>query len=167
MRRLLWLLIFLGCEAPDQELRSLGWVERIEMGGLILDAKLDTGADNCSIHATDIQYFKKKKRKWVRFHVSNRHGEGRRFERRVVRHAKIKKKDGGLQKRPVVRMNLCLADIIEAVECNLVDRSHFVYPALIGRNSLAGNFSINPAKTYTEDPDCLLPVRSAFEANTL
>ena len=135
----------------------LGWAEQlvIRPPNLVLDAKLDTGADHCSVHAREIENFKKEGLPWVRFEVSNRYGGKATLEREVVRTAKVKTKDGGTQKRPVVRLGICLGDTFEMIECNLVDRSHFVYPALIGRDSLAGNVAINPSATFTKAPNCL------------
>lgn len=160
---LLPLLLLSACsnisadEPVEEKLPELGWVEQVVIRppNLVLDAKLDTGADNCSIHAEEIKTFKKDKLPWVRFKVSNRYGGSSKLEREIVRTAKVKTKNGGSQVRPVVKLGICLGDTFEVVECNLVDRSHFIYPALIGRSSLAGNILVNPGKTYTKAPDCL------------
>jgi hypothetical protein len=165
---LLMLALFslLGCaeyvSADTTQLKQLGWLEQVRVypAGLIFHAKLDTGADSCSVHAEKVRLFEKKKGKkksasqWVKFEMTNRYGKRKKFERRVIRTAKVKKKDGGFQVRPVVRLGLCLGDLYESVECSLVDRSHFAYPVLIGRNLLAGGVAVNSSETYTTDPKC-------------
>lgn len=176
MRRLLFLTLLLkrtlallalsacfGCtsavtaEAPP--LTVFGWLEQVKIypSDILLHAKLDTGADNCSIHAEQIQEFTKDGESWVRFYISNRYGAKRRLQRQVVRTARIKKKLGGSQRRPVVRMSICLGDRLERVECNLVDRSNFQYPVLIGRNFLAGAALVNSSETYLSTPACDYP----------
>ena len=147
-------------ELVDKEVERLpefGWAEQVVIRppNLVLDAKLDTGADHCSVHAKKIKKFKKDGVPWVKFEVSNRYGGKAKLEEEIVRIAKVKTKSGGFQERPVVRLGVCLGDIYEMIECNLVDRSHFVYPALIGRDSLAGSVMVNPSRTYTKAPNCL------------
>lgn len=145
------------------ELLTVGWLEQIMVSppGIILHAKLDTGADNCSIHADNITAFTEagvdgKKKKLVTFTVENRYGERKALTREIIRTAKIKTKDGGFQRRPVVRLDICIADYFQSTECNLVDRSHFAYPVLIGRNFLAGNLLVHSADTYMTRPGCNL-----------
>lgn len=133
-----------------------GWLEQVKISppGLLLHAKLDTGADNCSLHAENIVSFKRDGQKWVRFEVSSRYGEQATIKRRVIKNAKIKSKGRVAQRRPVVRLGICLARHYEFIECNLVDRSDFTQPILIGRTFLAGLALINSSETYITTPDC-------------
>ncbi len=143
-------------DSKQKEFISMGWLEQVKIypSGLIFHAKLDTGADNCSVHAENIKYTKKKGLPWVSFEMANRYGKRSYFERKIIRVAKVKKKEGGFQKRPVVRLGVCLGNIYENIECSLVDRSNFAYPVLIGRNVLAGGVIVNSSETYTTDPEC-------------
>ena len=134
----------------------IGWLEKVTIAppDILLHAKLDTGADNCSVHAENIRKYTKNKVKWVEFELANRYGDRRTLKRKVIRTAKVKKKAGGSQRRPVVRFGLCVGEHFETVECNLVDRSHFSSPVLIGRNFLAGAMLVNSSETYTRNPNC-------------
>ena len=143
--------------AEPSALSTFGWLEQVQLqpSKIRLHAKLDTGADNCSVHAERLKRFKKGKERWIKFSISNRYGEKKILKRRVIRTAKFKTKDGGVQKRPVVRLGICIGSLYETIECNLVDRSHFEYPVLIGRNFLAGSAVVNSSETYTQPPNCL------------
>lgn len=152
--------LLLGCsrlvEAEQDEPPVVGWLEQVKISspGILLHAKLDTGADNCSVNAENLRRYRRKGESWVEFELSSRYGERKKFRRRVIRIAKVKKKTGGAQKRPVVRLGLCLGEFYETIECNLVDRSHFSYPVLVGRNFLAGTAMVNSSETYTTKPSC-------------
>jgi hypothetical protein len=137
---------------------KMGWIERVSIlpAEIVLHAKLDTGADHCSLHARNVKYFWKDNREWVRFNVRERKNQEFTLEFPVQRFAKIKRIDKSSQRRPVVRLLLCVGTRFMEVDVNLVDRSNFAFPVLIGRGFLAGNIIIDSSKTYTMDPECQL-----------
>lgn len=147
-----------SAETENVEVGRVGWLEQVKVSpaDILLHAKLDTGADSCSMHAENIKILKTKEGgKKVSFELVNRYGKRSKLKRPLVRIAKVKKKVGGVQERPVVRLGLCLGEIYETVECNLVDRSNFAYPVLVGRNYLAGIASVDSSETYLSTPRCL------------
>lgn len=155
------LLLAVGLGLGGSPLRAadkpvLGWVEeaRVYPGGLLLQAKLDSGAQSCSLGVADLTEFTRQGRKWVKFQVDNHQGEKQTFERPVQRRAKIKRHGRTFQQRPVVRLGICLGNFFEEVEVNLVDRTGFVYPLLIGRNFMRGKLTIDPAAKFTTEPQC-------------
>ncbi len=133
-----------------------GWTERarVEPGGLVLHAKLDTGAENSSLHAPQVQWFKRSNEDWVRFRVTDRKGRSVDLERPVIRKARIKRHAGSGLERPVVGLGICLGSVHKEVQVNLVDRSKFQYPLLLGRSFLAGDFVVDSARRYTLAPAC-------------
>lgn len=133
-----------------------GWAERIMItpGDIILHAKLDTGADNSSLNATHQVEFEKDGKTWVKFDVVNRYGKQVTLERPVERSARIKRIGGKIQKRPVIRLMLCIGSKFMEADVNLIDRSDFDFQMLIGRSFLAGNALVDPASMYLLDPDC-------------
>ncbi len=137
-----------------------GWIEqaRLDPGGLVLDAKLDTGAENSSLHAPQVHWFERSNEDWVRFHVADRHGKRVDIERPVMRTVRIKRHAGRSQERPVVLLGICVGSVYKEVEVNLVDRSKFEYPLLLGRSFLAGDLVVDSARRYTRAPAC--PTRS-------
>lgn len=134
----------------------LGWIEKVKVfpGNLLLHAKLDTGADFCSLGTPDIQTFKKGGKRYARFLVRNRAGEERKIVAEIVRTTKIKRINGNSSKRVVVRLDVCIGSHHMEVDVNLVNRANFSYRMLIGRNFLAGNIVVDSSRTYVSSPKC-------------
>ena len=135
-----------------------GWAEHVLVGRsqLEMEAKLDTGADTSSIDASNIRRYRNEKKKlWVEFRLTDDDsGRSIRYKKRLVRYAYIKKHDGPSQKRPVVKMVVCLGDHPMKIEVSLVDRSGFAFPVLLGRNALEGLAVVDSELEYTADPTC-------------
>lgn len=134
----------------------IGLVEnvRIEPGGLVIDAKIDTGADNSSVHASDLVRFKRRGESWVRFRVIKLDGTSETLERELVRVARVKRPTGKSQRRPVVMLGLCLGTTYRDVEVTLVDRSRFRYRMIVGRSFLGNDFLVDPSTKHTTQPAC-------------
>ncbi len=151
-----------------QERLSLGWAEKIEIspGGIVMHAKMDTGADYSSLNANHISEFvkeaegidpkdgQKAKSKWVKFNVVNRYGQNVTLELPVKRFATIKRHGMKSQKRPVVRLGMCIGKHYLEEDVNLVDRTQFEFQMLVGRSFLAGLATVDPSMTYTVNPKC-------------
>lgn len=134
----------------------VGWIERVRLGaeGLVISAKLDTGADHSSLHATEIRWLTRDDGDWVGFDVVNENGEKAHFERKVVRIARVRRGGGVVQKRPVVMMGVCLGSVHRFTQVNLVDRSGFNYEFLVGRSFLNAGFAVDAARVNTIEPAC-------------
>jgi len=156
---LLFTVVFATPLLAADNLQELGWIENVRIfpGEIELSAKLDTGADHCSLHASNIEYFNQGDDRYVRFTIRNRQGDEATLERKVHRYASIRRVEGGQHHRPVIQLFLCLGNRLMKVDVNLADRSQLAYPMLIGRSFLAGNIVVNSAKTYSEAPRCNLP----------
>jgi hypothetical protein len=91
----------------------------------------------------------------VIFSIQDRDGKVKTLQRKLVRWVKIKKKEGGILRRPVVRMTFCIGGRRIRDEVNLADRAHFIYPVLIGRNMLGkGDFLLDPSRTFVSRAPC-------------
>ncbi|WAH59267.1 ATP-dependent zinc protease [Pseudomonas silvicola] len=167
MKTVLALLSLLALPVLAAEPTLYGRYENIklpEIGGATLKAKMDTGALTASLSARDIQLFKRDGEDWVRFRLATRDADGKVFEHKVERISRIKSRadeeDEGdtaeVAKRPVVELEMCLGGTKRTIEANLVDRSSFNYPLLIGAKGLREfNAAVNPARRYTAgDPEC-------------
>lgn len=145
--------------AHTQTKEIVGYIEsaRLYPGNLSLRAKIDTGAKTSSLNAPDISFFDRDSKQWVKFDVINQKGKKIRIEKEIFRSVEIKRK-GILsfvsQKRPVIMLGICLGNVYKEVEVNLVDRSHFNYQLLIGRNFLIDSFVVDPALTFSTKPKC-------------
>ena len=149
-------LLLCLCQNAFAEKQTMGLIEKAKIypKGLILDAKLDTGADSCSLHASNIKEFEKDGVEFVKFTIVDRYGQKQEVEKEVVRHVRIKRLDGKSQVRKMIHIGLCLGGVYKIAEVSLVNRVKFNYEMLIGRRFLAGDFIVDPSVTYTVDPVC-------------
>lgn len=134
-----------------------GWVEWVIVGedGLRLKAKLDTGATTSSLSAEDIQVIDREEDgRWVRFKVRDREKRAVAFEAPLVRHVQIRRHNGKAQRRPVVKIGMCVGDVYRERQFTLIDRTGFVYPVLIGRNYLEGHILVDSDQKNTREPNC-------------
>ena len=167
MKSLLALLSLMALPVMAAEPTLYGRYENIklpELGGETLKAKMDTGAFTASLSAKDIELFNRDGDEWVRFRLATKDSDGKVYEHKVSRISKIKgradeEEEGDapeISKRPVVDLELCLGDVKRTVEVNLVDRSSFNYPLLVGSKALREfKAAVNPAKKFTAGkPDC-------------
>lgn len=139
------------------------YIQVMEIGETF-KAKMDTGALTASLSAKDIQTFTRDGDDWVRFRLAVKGGGDKVYEHKIARISRIKERNNGDDedepldpvKRPVVEMEMCLGHTKRTVEVNLVDRSHFNYPLLIGARALREfDAAVNPARRYVADkPDC-------------
>jgi hypothetical protein len=167
MKTVLALLSLLALPVMAAEPTLYGRYEYIklpEIGGETLKAKMDTGALTASLSAKDIEKFTRDGDDWVRFRLATKDADGKVYEHKVSRMSKIKSRadeeDEGetveVARRPVVDLELCLGDEKRTIEVNLVDRSNFNYPLLIGAKALREfGAAVNPARRFVADkPDC-------------
>lgn len=134
----------------------IGWIEKVRIypGAPLIHAKLDTGAKHCSLNAPNITEFQRNGETWVRFGITNKSGEKVTLERKVHRIASIKRHGAMIQRRFAVRLGICLGTLYKEVEVNLVDRSDFLYPLLIGRNFMSDDLIVDPSTKFTTQPSC-------------
>jgi len=144
------LLIVPSTKAYSQTV--VGWLETVSiLSGSeqhSIQAKIDSGADHSSIHATNIKVFTFQDQDWVTFSTINNLV----LQMPLHRYTKVKTKNHTLQTRPVVLMLLCLDGKKRTIEVNLVNRKHFSRGLLVGRSALSG-FLIDPQKTDLISPE--------------
>lgn len=138
-----------------------GWVEKISFPekNVVVKAKLDTGAATSSIHATNIEFFKKNKKRWVRFElvfkgVRDEAVTTIKMERPNIRRVKIKNHDGVYDLRGVVRLDFCFDGRLHEAEFTLTDRSEYIYPILLGREFLEEVAIVDPSQLFRTLKSC-------------
>jgi len=138
----------------------MGWLETVflEPWHRRVTAKLDSGAKTSSLHADNVEHFDKNGRPWVRFSmvdIEGRHLPTLVVERELVRTAVIKSHENESSKRDVVMMTVCKNGKDFEEEFNLVDRSKFNYPVLLGRSFLKdlGLVDANATFLFAGDSD--------------
>ena len=139
--------------AAPQKYGNIGEIEWafVEPGNVVLEARIDTGAETSSIHAEDIQLIEKDGKRWVRFSLTPPETNVKiPLERRLHRRILVKQKAEGEQdRRYVVRMWVTLGDSRIWLDVSLSDRDDFEFPLLIGRNMLMDNFIVDISERHT------------------
>ncbi|MDY0211711.1 MAG: ATP-dependent zinc protease [Desulfuromonadaceae bacterium] len=135
----------------------IGAVEKVYISppGIILPARIDTGAATSSIDARKIETFERNGDPWVRFFIQNpENGEKTELERKVVRKVRIIQSISEEEKdrRPVVELLVTLGNTMRTAEFTLTDRSHMEFPVLIGRNILMDSMTVDISKKYISTP---------------
>lgn len=148
--------IFVSTTALAATPRTIGWIEHvgIQSQNLIMKAKIDTGADNSSVHAENIQVVKKDGIHTVKFTLRNKQGDSMSMEKPLVRYALIKRKGAEPLRRPVVEMDLCVGNSTKTVPVNLANRENFAYRMLVGRSYLKNGYVVDANSKYTTEPAC-------------
>jgi hypothetical protein len=142
------------------ELQIVGWIEKVRLypGNFLVHAKLDSGAEYSSLDATDMEIFERDGKKWVRFDLEEkREGKKLTIEQPLLRWAPIKRHNQEPQRRPVIRLGVCLGNIYQETEVNLINRKNYQYRMLIGRKFMEGVVAIDPGAKYTVEPACQKP----------
>lgn len=142
---------------PRNELITTGWLEGVFLlpSNLQMRAKLDTGAKTSSLHAVDIEPFKRDGKKWIKFRTGD-YGKKAKFvtmEVPLTRYVRIKDHKQKSARRPVVDITFCFDKQLFTTEFSLVDRSRFNYPVLLGRKMLQQGIIVDPSLTHTFRPD--------------
>jgi hypothetical protein len=129
---------------------TLGVVENVILGpwGVSFPARIDTGADLSSLDARDIVV----RNNVADFKLGKRYG-GLQLQLPVVEWRHIQTAMG-TEKRPVVEISICLGSKLFRTPATLKDRSEMIYPFLVGRSALSGNFLVDPSRSKAAQPTC-------------
>lgn len=138
----------------------VGWVEK----GLILPeqtavkVKVDSGALTSSMHAVNLERFKRDGKRWVRYDVEVKDADTGeavtlKFERPVFRQITVRGA-GGEDYRPVVKMRMCIGNRIYEEQFSLRDRSDMTYPVLLGRRTIEHIGLIDVSSTFLLPLEC-------------
>lgn len=122
-------------------------------------ARVDTGAESCSLHVEKIEVKDESPTpirnlgKSIRFLVKNEKGDTKWIETTIARVVRIRsavQKEGEFERRYKVRLSLKWEDFRKEVLVTLNDRTEMAYPLLIGRNFLRGDFLVDVEKDSPE-----------------
>lgn len=157
-------------DSDKSDPETLGFVEWLVMNdtSVRLKARLDTGAKTSSLHAVNVEGFKKGEEEWVKFQLplgdhEDQPSEGDiehedvvlEFERPVHRTVLIKRKSAASQRRYVVKMDFCIAGTMHETQFSLTDRGNFKYPVLLGRRFMRDdNILIDSADSFIAEREC-------------
>lgn len=124
---------------PSHDLPVLGQIETavIMPAGLVLKARIDTGATTSSIGVDNLEQYERDGKPWVKFTIKDpKTGKPKEFNIKRKRKVRIKQHGSDSVRRPVVKLRVIIGKIDQVREFTLADRDSFDYPILIGRNYL-------------------------------
>jgi hypothetical protein len=143
---------------PDKPRVIVGRVENVVLEDvhLKMKARIDTGAGVSSVHAKILEITQTDDGEYVRFQLEDAEGNKQTLKRKVVSWLNIKVMGSEERnRRPTVRLDVCIGGKKLKGRVNLNDRSNFIYPMLVGRNLLnMGKFLVDPSATFLQKPDC-------------
>ncbi len=113
-----------------------------------LPARIDTGAAKSSLDARELKVHDD----LVEFKLPQRYG-GLQFRLPVVEWRHVRTPEG-LERRPIVELEICLGSRRFRTKVNLADRSMVKYPLILGRNFLRENFVVDVQRRRTTKPIC-------------
>lgn len=137
-----------------RELPVIGWREWVGLPDLGIEkikAKVDSGARSSSLHAFDLEHFKKGDQAWVRFkvHPVQRNSEEEiELETRVLEMRAVRSSSGKATMRPVISTKVELLGVIWPVELTLANRDQMGFRMLLGRQAFRGRFLLDGGKSY-------------------
>jgi hypothetical protein len=141
-------------QSANDALPAIGWREWVklpELGIETIKAKVDTGARSSSLHAVDIETFRRGNRGFVRFKV---HPEQRDSSQSVVAEAEllglrhVRSSTGHSCERPVICTMIELLGRRWRIELTLAPRDEMGFRMLLGREALRGRVTVNPGRSY-------------------
>lgn len=122
-----------------------------DLGVTEVKAKVDTGADNSSLHAFNIERFSDNGIEKVRFEIHPRQRKKRpsiECLAEVVGERRVKNPGGRAEVRPVIRTTLIVAGQELEALVNLTTRDEMTFRMLLGRRTVRQHFVVDPGRSY-------------------
>lgn len=116
-----------------------------------IKARVDSGAKTSSIHAFNIETFRREGVLWVSFEVHPLQGNRKtviRCERPVVDKRKIKSSSGVAETRYVIAVTMKMGQETWDVELTLANRDSMGYRMLLGREAMNGRLLVDPSASF-------------------
>ncbi len=128
------------------------WCSFPELGIPAIKARIDSGAKTSSIHAFNIQTFRRNGESWVSFEIHPLQNNRRtviRCEQPVVDKRRVKSSSGIAETRFVINVPVRLADTIWNIELTLANRDSMGFRMLLGREAMIGRLIVDPSVKCT------------------
>ncbi len=147
------LTVLAGAHAASAQRNGKSLVGRVEPVSiprfdLAMDARIDTGARNCSLHAFNEKEVKAGGERFVEFSTLDAKNRVLRLKSKIVKVKTIRSTSGATQRRFVIREQVRLGGVQKEVFITLNDRSHLEYRFLVGRNLLRGHFIVDVSRSH-------------------
>ena len=128
------------------------WCGLLDLGVPMIKARVDSGAKTSTIHAFNIQKFKRDGENWVSFELHPL--QGRRYptlrcERPIIDKRVVRSSSGDAESRYVIMTDLELGDQTWPIEVTLANRDSMGYRMLLGREAMMGKLLVDPSLSCT------------------
>ncbi|OOZ71104.1 alpha-L-glutamate ligase [Solemya velum gill symbiont] len=127
------------------------WCSFPALGIPAIKARIDSGAKTSSIHAFNIQTFRRDGQTWVSFEVHPLQNNRRtviRCERPIIDKRSVKSSSGISETRYVVGTTLRAGDETWDIELTLANRDSMGYRLLLGREAMSGRMLVDPSLSF-------------------
>ena len=138
----------------DSLVRTIGWRERIDLIDLNVsgvEAKIDTGATSCALHAFFIRELDLDGEPHVEFTLHpnrNAHHPEVLCRAPMVGERIVRSSNGSEEERPVIATRIRLGGEVHEIELTLTNREAMEYRMLIGRDLLRGRYLVDADASY-------------------
>jgi hypothetical protein len=145
-----WFFLFIPGTVNAEGKVTIGTVEDVILlpWRVKLPARIDTGAAKSSLDARDLRVHEDR----VEFKLPREYG-GLRLRLPIIEWRHVRTPEG-LERRPIVEMEICLGSNRIRTPVNLADRSMVKYPLILGRSFLKENFVVDVKRRRTSKPNC-------------
>ncbi len=129
------------------------WCAFPELNVPAIKARVDSGAKTSSIHAFNIEPFKKGRQKWIRFDVHPLVDDldiTIACEQRVSDQRVVRSSSGEAESRYVIKTPLQLGEQTWLIEVTLSNRDSMGHRMLLGRGAMNGRLIIDPSLNCTQ-----------------
>ncbi len=130
---------------------SQEWCSFPALGIPAIKARVDSGAKTSSIHAFNVQKFRRNGESWVSFEVHPLQNDRRtvvRVERPVFDKRVVKSSSGLSETRYVIQASLKMDNQTRDIELTLANRDSMGYRMLLGREAMSGHMLVDPAASF-------------------
>jgi ribosomal protein S6--L-glutamate ligase len=138
--------------SPKVIVGSEEWCAFPELGIPAIKARVDSGAKTSSLHAFNIQKFKRGGKSWVSFEVHPLQNNGStviRCKSPVVDKRIVKSSSGIPETRHVISTPIKVDGETWEVELTLTNRDSMGYRMLLGREAMSGRMLVDPSLSFS------------------
>ena len=138
----------------SRDVQTIGWREWValpKLGIPSIKAKVDTGARTSSLHAFDIERFRRRGVSMVRFAVHPEQRSGKHavlVEAPLADRRPVRPSSGEAELRLVVVTDVELMGERFPVELTLTRRDAMGFRMLLGRQAMRGRFVVDPGRSF-------------------
>lgn len=143
-------------EESDKPKEVIGRLEKVtlpEFNIYDIEAKVDTGAYNSSIHTGLIEAFEKDDKDYIRFKIldeDHKHFQDTWYETDQFETKYIKSSSGHNELRYIIKTIINIKDREIKIKLSLSNRKEMRYPILLGRKLMKKHFIIDVSQTFTD-----------------